>query len=83
MWGEIRGGVEMAMPLLMKAAMIYLVVRFALVISSVIARLGMLNSPPPEVQYMKPEEGEHESAGETEDGPPDGRPALPVSSTDS
>ena len=46
-WEEIRAGVEAAIPLLMKAALVYLGIRFALVISSVIIRLAHLNAPPP------------------------------------
>ncbi len=76
MWGEIKGGVEMAMPLLMKAAMIYLGIRFALVISSVVVRLGIINSPPA-MQPIDPAEAQLAEGDETGNRPPDGRAALP------
>ena len=78
LWGEIKGGVEMAMPLLIKAAMVYLGIRFALVISTVIVRLGIINAPPPpEVKQIDPEEAQLAGAGERKNGPPDGQSALP------
>ena len=84
MWGEIKGGVEMAMPLLMKGAMIYLGIRFALVISSVVVRLGIINSaPPPQMQPIAPTEDQLEGAGETGNGPQDGQAALPERTSDS
>ncbi len=84
LWGEIKGGVEMAMPLLMKAAMIYLGIRFALVISSVIVRLGIINSvPPQEMQPLHPMENELAEDIEIENGPPGGQAALPERTPDS
>lgn len=84
MLGELKGGVEIAMPLLMKAAMIYLGIRFALVISSVIVRLGVINSePPPEMQPIDPAEAQLADDDETENRPRDGRAALPERTSDS
>ena len=78
MWGEIKGGVEMSMPMLMKAAMVYLGIRFALVISSVIVRLGVINSPlPPAMQPIDPAEEQLAGSEETGNRPRDGQAALP------
>lgn len=55
-WEEIRVGVEAAIPLLMKAALVYLGIRFALVVSSVIIQLAKFNSPPPEPKKFTPPE---------------------------
>lgn len=85
-WEELRGIVEAAIPLLMKAALFYLGIRFALVISSVIIRLARFNTPPRSPHEMAhpaiDPEGEISEIIPGGNAPPANPAALPESTSD-
>ncbi len=85
-WEEIRAGVEAAIPLLMKAALVYLGIRFALVVSSVIIRLAQFNAPPPDPQeIIDPENAMDTELTDADPGgnaPPGDPAALPESTSE-
>lgn len=87
LWAEIRVSLQASLPLLLQAVVVYLIIRFALVISSVIVRLSKFNIPPPDpVEFYDPENPESGQSAEEGQGEPStsgATPALPESTSDS
>ncbi len=82
LWVDFKAFLQTALPLLVQASIVYLIIRFALVVSSVVVRLSQLNLY---AQDPIPEDAmDAELTGEGQEGnaPGDASPALPERTPD-
>jgi hypothetical protein len=84
LWHEIKTLAEAALPVLVKVALVYLAIRFALVVANLIVQLAKASSPPKPPQPI-PETMEAEVLGEVppEEASAEESPALPESTSNS
>lgn len=55
LWRELQDGFTATIPILLRAAIVYLIIRFAIVVSAVVAKLGSMNTRPhPPAQAIDP-----------------------------
>ena len=86
LWVDFKAFLQTALPLLVQASIVYLIIRFALVVSSVVVRLSQINLPARDPkESLDPEDAmDAELAGEGQEGkaPGDASPALPERTPD-